>query len=248
MKEGLRLGALCAAVSLLLFGTVASSRAQSAPGVTDKEILIGSCSALEGPSRSLGIETVAGAKAYFNLVNEEGGVHGRKLKLLSYDDSYDPAKTQGCFDRLLAEKVFALGFFVGTPTAVKYVPMAEGAKIPLVGLFTGAQTLYVPMRHWAVNVRASYFDETREQVDGLWKTLGYKKIGVIYPEDAFGITVLEGVRAALKEQGAEPAAIGSYERQTTQVAGAIDAVRGVNPDAVVVVGPANTVAPILKQA
>jgi len=54
-----------------------------------------------------------------------------------------------------------------------------------------------------VNVRASYFDETREQVDGLWKTLGYKKIGVIYPEDAFGSAVLEGVKAALKQQGAE---------------------------------------------
>lgn len=248
MKEGLRSGALCAAVSLFLFGAVASSQAQSAPGVTDKEILIGSCSALEGPSRSLGLETVAGAKAYFNLINEEGGVHGRKLKLLSYDDSYDPAKTQGCFDRLLAEKVFALGFFVGTPTAVKYVPMAEGAKIPLVGLFTGAQTLYVPMRHWVVNVRASYYDETREQMEGVWGILGFKKIAVIYPEDAFGTTVLGGVTEALKAKGAEPVKAASYERQTANVGGAIDTVRAANPDAVVVVGPPNTVAPILKQS
>src|ERR1700686_4854923 len=239
---------LWSAVSLFLFGTLVPDHAQSVPGVTDKEILIGSCSALEGPSRALGTETVAGAKAYFNLVNDEGGVNGRNLKLLSYDDSYDPAKTQACFDCLLDEKVFALGFFVGTPTAVKYVPMAEGAKIPLVGLFTGAQTLYTPLRHWIVNVRASYFDETREQVDGLWKTLGYKKIGVIYPDDAFGTAVLEGVKAALKEHGAEPAAIGSYQRQTAQVGGAIDAVRGSNPDAVVLVGPANTVAPIHNQA
>ena len=112
----------------------------------------------------------------------------------------------------------------------------------------GAQTLYTPLRHWIVNVRASYFDETREQVAGLWKTLAYKKIGVIYPEDAFGTAVLEGVRAALRECGAEPAATGSYQRQTAQVGGAIDTVRGASPDAVVVVGPANTVAPILKQA
>ena len=144
--------------------------------------------------------------------------------------------------------MFALGFFVGTPTAVKYVPMADGAKIPLVGLFTGAQTLYVPLRHWIVNVRASYFDETREQVDGLWKTLGYKKVGVIYPEDAFGTTVLEGVKGALKEHGAEPTAVASYQRQTAEVGGAIDKVRAANPDAVVVVGPANTVAPFIKQA
>src|ERR1700686_1780598 len=195
---------LWSAVSLFLFGTLLPAHAQSVPGVTDKEILIGSCSALEGPSRALGTETVAGAKAYFSLVNDEGGVNGRKLRLLAYDDSYDPAKAQTCFDCLLDEKVFALGFFVGTPTAVKYVPLAEAAKIPLVGLFTGAQTLYTPMRHWVVNVRASYYDETREQMEGVWDILGFKKIGVIYPEDAFGATVLGGVTEALKAKGAEP--------------------------------------------
>jgi branched-chain amino acid transport system substrate-binding protein len=224
------------------------AQAQTAPGVTDKEILIGSCSALEGPSHFLGIETVTGAKAYFAMVNDAGGVDGRKLKLLTYDDSYDPAKTEACFNRLMEQKVFGLGFFVGTPTAVKYIPMAESNKIPLVGLFTGAQTLYVPLRHWIVNVRASYFDETREQIDGMWSALGYKKIGVIYPEDAFGSAVLEGVKAALKSHGAEPIAVASYQRQTAQVGGAIDTVRAAHPDAVVVVGPSNTVAPILKQS
>jgi ABC-type branched-subunit amino acid transport system substrate-binding protein len=232
--------------SLLAAST--SLNAQGVAGVTDKEILIGSCSALEGPSHFLGTETVAGAKAYFAMINDAGGVGGRKLKLLTYDDSYDPAKTEACFNRLMEQKVFALGFFVGTPTAVKYIPMAESSRIPVVGLFTGAQTLYVPLRHWVVNVRASYFDETREQIDGLWGTLGYKKIGVIYPEDAFGAAVLEGVKAALKAHGAEPIAVASYQRQTAQVGGAIDTVKAANPDAVVVVGPSNTVAPILKQS
>jgi len=231
-----------------ILASPAATLAQATPGVTESEILIGSCSALEGPSKFLGQQTVTGAKAYFSWTNDEGGVNGRKLKLVSSDDSYDPAKTQACFDHLMSEKVFALGFFVGTPTAVKYVPLAEANKIPLIGLFTGAQTLYTPLRHWVVNVRASYFDETREQINGLWKTLGYKKIGVIHPDDAFGTAVLEGVKAALKEHGAEPASVASYQRQSAQVGGAIDSVRGANPEAVVVVGPANTVAPILKQA
>jgi branched-chain amino acid transport system substrate-binding protein len=231
-----------------LFAASSPLQAQTTVGVTDREILIGSCSALEGPSHFLGTETVTGAKAYFSMINDAGGVDGRKLKLIAYDDSYDPAKTEACFNRLMDQKVFALGFFVGTPTAVKYIPMAESNKIPLVGLFTGAQTLYVPLRHWVVNVRASYFDETREQIDGLWGTLGYKKIGVIYPEDAFGAAVLDGVKAALKVHGAEPIAVASYQRQTAQVGGAIDTVKAANPDAVVVVGPSNTVAPILKQS
>src|SRR5271166_4409346 len=218
------------------------SAGQTAPGVTEKEILIGSCAALEGPSSFLGRETVAGAEAYFEMVNEEGGVNGRKLRLVSSDDSYDPAKTQACWDKLMAQKVFALGFFVGTPTAVKYVPLAESHEIPLVGLFTGAQTLYVPIRRWVINVRASYFDETREQIEGLWNTLHYKRIGVIYPDDPFGTAVLQGVQEALKANGAEPAAVASYVRQTNQVGEAIDKVKAANPDAVVVVGPSNTVA------
>jgi branched-chain amino acid transport system substrate-binding protein len=227
---------------------VTPTAAQTTPGVTEKEVVIGSCSALEGPSSALGRQTVAGAKAYFSMVNDEGGVHSRKLRLIAYDDSYDPAKTQACFDKLLADKVFALGFFVGTPTAVKYLPLAEENKIPLVGLFTGAQTLYTPLRRWVINVRASYFDETREQIDGMWDTLGYNKIGVIYPDDAFGAAVLDGVKEALKAHGAEPVAAASYQRQTAKVDPAISSVRGANPQAVVVVGPPNTVAPIVKRA
>jgi hypothetical protein len=148
---------------------------QDTPGVSENEVLIGSCSALEGPSHYLGVETVSGAKAYFNLINEENSVHGRKLKLITADDSYDPAKTQTCFDHLMSEKVFALGFFVGTPTAVKYVPMAESAKIP-IGLFTGAQTLCAPLRHWIVNVHAWYFDETREQIDACGKLSATRRL------------------------------------------------------------------------
>jgi hypothetical protein len=101
-------------VCILINGAALPAHGQSAPGVSEGEILIASCSALEGPSHFLGVETVTGAKAYFNLINDEGGVDGRKLKLISADDSYDPAKTQACFDHLMSEKVFALGFFVGT--------------------------------------------------------------------------------------------------------------------------------------
>src|SRR5215469_16493772 len=221
---------------------------QAVPGVSEREILIGSCSALEGPSHFLGTETVTGAKAYLDMTNDAGGVDGRKLKLISHDDSYDPAKTEACFNRLMDQKDFALAFFVGTPTAVKYLPKADEWDLVALGHFTGAQTLYVPLRHWVVNVRASYFDETREQMDGLWGKLGYKKIGVIYPEDPFGTTVLDGVKAALKTHSAEPVAAASYQRQTAQVGGAIDTVRAAKPEAVVVVGPANTVAPILQQS
>ncbi|HUL14789.1 MAG TPA: ABC transporter substrate-binding protein [Terriglobales bacterium] len=236
------------AAAILALPLASSSIAQTTPGVTEHEIVIGSCSALEGPSHFLGTQTVTGASAYFDLINSEGGIHGRKLRLIAYDDSYDPAKTEECFHRLEKQEVFAMGFFVGTPTAVKYVPLADSARIPLIGLFTGAQTLYAPLRHWVINVRASYEDETREQVNGLWDTLGFRKIAVIYPDDAFGGAVLNGVKDALRAKGADVSAEGSYVRQTTHADDAIEKVRAANPQAVVIVGPSNTVGPIVKQA
>jgi branched-chain amino acid transport system substrate-binding protein len=248
MKRWLRTIVYFAAAMLLSAAGSRSTRAQETPGISDREILIGSCSALAGPSSFLGTQTVTGANAYLKLTNDAGGVHGRHVRLISYDDSYDPEKTEACFDHLMREKVFALGFFVGTPTAVKYAPMVESKKIPLVGLFTGAKTLYEPLRHYVLNVRASYADETRKQMNGIWNGLHYRRIGVIHTNDAFGATVLDGVKTALQALGAEPVAVASYPRQTAEVEQAIATVRSANAEAVVLVGPYNTLAAIVKKA
>src|SRR5262245_44991395 len=233
--------------AVLSFAVIPQMCFAGAPGVTSTEILIGSCSALDGPSRMLGLQTVLGASAYIDMVNEEGGVFGRKIRLTPYDDSYDPEKAPGCFARLQKDKVFAAGFFVGTPTAAKYVPMAEESKLPVVGLFAGAQLLYEPVRRYVWNVRASYYDETREQMDRLWE-LGIHKIAVIHPDDAFGAAVVEGVKIALKSHGAAPLAVASFKRQTLEVDGAMSVVSAAKPQAVVLVGPYAPVAEIVKRA
>jgi len=223
------------------------SPAWGEPGVTETEILIGSCSALEGPASFLGTQTVLGAKVYLNQINEQGGIHGRKIKLVAYDDSYEPAKAIECFTRLKKEEVFAAAFFVGTPTGAKHAPMAESAKIPLVGLFTGAQLLHEPFKRYVINVRASYYDEAREQVDNLWNALGMQKIGVIYQDDAFGVAVLEGVKLALKKYNSAPVALGSFPRNTLDVNRGIELVRAANPDGVIMVGPYAPIAEIVKR-
>jgi len=217
------------------------------PGVSANEIRIGSCSALDGPARQLGIETIMGATAYFDYVNEQGGVNGRKLHLISHDDGYDPENTSTCFNQLKRDNVFSAAFFVGTPTAAKYAPMAEAEKLPIVGLFTGAPFLSQPLKRYIVNVRASYNDETREQVDNLWKA-GIRKIGVIYQNDAFGNVVLEGVKAALSAHGATPTGLGKYERNTLAVEEGVQAVHDAQPQAVILASPYAPAARIVKVA
>ena len=215
--------------------------------MTENSILIGSCSALDGPAHFLGKETVLGATTYLHSVNDEGGVFGRKVQLLAFDDSYDPDKAPACFKRMTKEGVFALGFFVGTPTAKVYVPMAQDEKIPVVGLFTGAQMLYEPLKHYIINVRASYYDETREQVDRLWD-VNVHKIGVIYQDDAFGKTVLDGVKLALQKHNSAPVGLGTFARNTMDVDEGLKSLLAARPQAVVVVGPYAPVADIVKKA
>jgi len=234
---------------VLMFTMVIAMAAAPAetPGVTENSILIGSCSALDGPAHVLGRQTVLGASAYLHMVNDDGGVFGRKVQLQAFDDSYDPEKAPACFKRMIKEGVFALGFFVGTPTAKVYVPLAQEEKIPVVGLFTGAQMLYEPLKHEVINVRASYYDETREQVDKLWE-LNIRKIGVIYQDDPFGKAVLEGVKLALQKHNAAPVGLGTFTRNSLDVDAGLREVMAAHPQAVVVVGPYAPTAVIVKRA
>jgi ABC-type branched-subunit amino acid transport system substrate-binding protein len=231
----------------LILSVFLTSAFAETPGITASEIRIGSCSALDGPARQLGLETVLGATTYFDYINDHGGVNGRKLRLLSHDDGYDPERAAPCFSQLTKDDVFSAGFFVGTPTAAKYVPIAESEKIPIIGLFTGAPFLSQPPKRYIINVRASYNDETREQVESLWKT-GVRKIGVIYQDDAFGNAVLEGVKLALSRHSATPAGLGKFVRNTLDVDKGIQDVRSAKPEAVILASPYAPAAKIVKSS
>jgi ABC-type branched-subunit amino acid transport system substrate-binding protein len=119
--------------------------------------------------------------------------------------------------------------------------------MPVVGLFTGAQFLYEPVKHEVFNLRASYNDETREQVDNLWRA-GVRRIAVIYQDDGFGKAILDGVRLALAKHSATPAATGSFVRNTLEVAEGVAAVHAAKPEAVVLAGPYAPAAEIVKLA
>ena len=116
------------------------------PGVSDSEILIGSTAALGGHASFLGTQTVHGSLAYINEINSKGGVHGRQIKLISYDDQYDPPKTVANTQKLISQDgVFALFDYVGTPTSVKIIDLVHQAQIPSIGFFTGAEALRNPL-------------------------------------------------------------------------------------------------------
>lgn len=209
----------------------------STPGVTDQEIVIGSSSALSGHAGQLGTNYLHGAMSRINDINEEGGINGRKIKAIAYDDQYDPEKTIENTQKLINEdRVFALFNYVGTPTAVKIIPIVEEAKIPLVGLFTGANALRDPFRTYIFNTRPSYYQETELAVKYFVDNLKLSKIAVFYQADAYGADGLEGAKIALQKRGLSPVSLGSYERGTLNVEEAVQVIINSKAEAVIMVG------------
>ncbi len=216
-----------------------------AQGLEEQEqaVLFGQSAPLTGPAQQLGTDFRAGILAAFEEANRKGGVHGRKLGLLSLDDAYEPARAAANTKSLVEEHdVFALIGSVGTPTTVVSVPVAAEAGVPFIAPLTGAE--FLRDDHWSnvINLRASYFQETREIVSRLVEDLGIERIAVLYQDDSYGRAGLNGVQAALTARGLDLVAVGVYTRNTTAVKTALLELRAAAPGAVVLIGAYSPVA------
>jgi ABC-type branched-subunit amino acid transport system substrate-binding protein len=223
--------------------------AQAENGVAPDEIVFGQAAVLQGPASALGLGMKEGLLAAFDEVNRKGGVHGRRIKLTSIDDGYEPSKAIVATRKLIEdEKVFALIGPVGTPTAVATQPLAAAAKMPFIGAFTGAGFLRNPKLDNVINIRASYDAETEAWVRHLTEDLKISKIAIFYQDDAYGRAGLSGFEKAMKKRGLAIVAEGTYERNTTAIKTALLAVRKAAPEAVVMVGAYQPSAEFIKLA
>jgi branched-chain amino acid transport system substrate-binding protein len=238
-----------AAATLMASAVLTTADLRAEDGVSADAIVFGQAAVLQGPASALGLGMKAGLEAAFAEVNTKGGVHGRKLKLISVDDGYEPSKAIAATRKLIEEdKVFALIGPVGTPTAVAAQPIAAAAKVPFMGAFTGAGFLRNPKLENVINVRASYDAETEAWVKHLTEDLQIKKIAIFYQDDAFGRAGLSGFKKAMDKRGLEILAEGTFERNTTAVKTALLALRKAAPEAVVMVGPYKPCAAFIKLA
>lgn len=218
-------------------------------GVSADTILFGQAAALEGPSSALGQRMRQGIVSAFTEINAKGGIHGRKLQLISRDDGYDPDRSVAQTMRLIEhDKVFALIGAVGTPTAMATIPITSAHNIPFIGPFTGAEFLRDPELSNVVNIRASYSAEAEAWIRHLTEDRRFTRIGILYQDDSFGRDGLAGVKRALARRGLELAAEGTYERNTRAVASAWRMLKRVEPEAIVMVGTYGPCAEFIKLA
>jgi ABC-type branched-subunit amino acid transport system substrate-binding protein len=231
------------AVRVIAFGLSAAtvlgmtSPGYAEPGVSADKIVFGQAAPLSGPAAALGTGMRDGILAAFAEANKAGGVHNRKLELVSADDGYEPKQSIETTTKLIKENnVFALIGPVGTPTSMAVQPIIDEAKVPFIGPFTGAEGLRNPYRPLVVNVRASYFQETEMMVERLTKDLGVSKIAIFYQDDAYGRAGLDGVKRALDKRTMKLVAEGTYERNTVAVKQALLDIRKGDPQAVIMIG------------
>jgi ABC-type branched-subunit amino acid transport system substrate-binding protein len=190
-----------------------------------------------------------GILAAFEAANREGGVAGRKLELISYDDGYEPDRSIKQTRQLIdADKVFGLIGPVGTPTSGATQPIATNAGVPFVGPFTGAGFLRNASLGNVVNVRATYAAETEAWIRYLVDEGKMTRVAILYQDDAFGRVGLSGVTAALAKRDMELVARSTYQRNTTAVKVALLDIRKAKPDAVVMVGAYKPISEFIKLA
>jgi ABC-type branched-subunit amino acid transport system substrate-binding protein len=218
-------------------------------GITPDSILVGQSCALSGPAADLGANMRAGLEASFAKINDAGGIKGRKVILISRDDGYEPSQAIANTRQLIEEDgVFLLIGEVGTPTSQAAVPIAEKARVPFVGPFTGAEFLRNPFKKYVINVRGSYNQEMERLVQYLVDRNGIKKVACFYQNDGYGLAGLSGLETALRKREMDIVGTGTYERNTVAVKGALLDIRKSNPEAVVMVGAYKPCAEFIRLA
>ena len=232
---------------VLLSALVLFAGPTSAQGVTADAITLGQSASLTGPMGELGAEMKAGAEAYFNAVNEAGGVNGRKIYLLSLDDAGAPDRTKANTMKLINdEKVFALFGYTGAYSINPILPLVEKNKVPLFAPASGDMATREPVSRYVFNIRASYVEETEKIVEQLTRR-GLTKIALFYQNDAYGRAGLAGLERALRQRKSNILIFGSTDRNSTNVASSAQTIAKSGAQAVIISSGANTASAFIKE-
>lgn len=203
----------------------------------DSPIVLGASLPLSGINKELGDEVSTGAKIWFNHINESGGIKGREIKFIAYDDKYEPQNTAHNLERLLKQDgAFALFGFVGTPTIQKIFPQVTSMNIPMVASYTGAGFLRQKDAKGVVNFRTSYQNEIDTLIEHLHVTQGLTRFAIFYQNDVYGEEGYISTVNALKNHDLKLSGEGTYKRNTLSIRHALHEIQSTNPEAIIIVG------------
>lgn len=195
---------------------LSSTLSTAQQGVSNTEITLGSIQDLSGPLAGFGKQARLGMMLAVDEINEQGGVNGRKLKLIVEDSGYDPKKAVLAAQKLVnQDKIFMMVGHIGTAQNMAAMPVQFEKNVINFFPITAAREMYEPFHKLKYSFAATYFDQMRRAVPQMVKDKGAKKVCTIYQDDDFGLEVLRGGEAGLKSLNMEYAEKTSFKRGAT---------------------------------
>ena len=220
-----------ALATLALTATLSIAQTQ---GVSKTEILVGTIQDFSGPLAGYGKQVRNGMLLRIEEVNEQGGVHGRRLKLAAEDDGYDPKKAVLAAQKLVnQDKIFIMAGHLGTAQNMAAMPVQFDKNVINFFPVTAAREMYEPFHKLKYAFAATYFDQMRTTLPKMVKDKGAKKVCTIYQDDDFGLEVMRGAEAGLKTINMELAEKTSYKRGATDFSSQVAKMKAANCDMVV---------------
>ena len=231
MKNQKLAQALIAAAFALAAAPLAIAQTQ---GVSKTEIVIGTEQDLSGPIVAFSKQLKNGMEMRVEEINAAGGIHGRKLKLLVEDHGYDPKKAVLATQKLVQkDKIFAMVGLIGTPTAMAAMPILFAKNIPNLFPITAAREMYEPLHRLKYSVTATYYEQVRASVKHMVRLKGFKKVCTLYQDDDFGLEVMRGAEAGLKEINMALAEKTTYKRGATDFSSQVAKMKDTGCDLVI---------------
>ena len=211
-------------VLVMALGLAAVAAAET--GVTKDEIVIGSHQDLSGPLAGWGTQVKMGLELRAKQINDAGGIHGRKIRLVIEDSKYDPKTAIMVTNKMISrDKVFAFVGNLGSPTAGATKPIISRKKIPQMFPLTAASLFFEPYDRYSFGGFVPYYDQARVAVKYFVEKKGYKRIGLLYQDDEYGSIVKKGVEDQLAVYKMKLVGTESYKRGATQFSSQITKLR-----------------------
>jgi branched-chain amino acid transport system substrate-binding protein len=230
----MKLKALAACAALSVMALAATQAYAQNQGVTKDEILIGSIQDLSGPLAGYGKQLRFGMMLRVDEINEQGGINGRKLKLLVEDDGYDPKKAVLAAQKLVnQDKIFIMAGHLGTAQNLAAMPVQFEKNIINFFPVTAAREMYEPFHKLKYSFAATYFDQMRSALPKMVKDKSAKKVCTMYQDDEFGLEVVRGAEAGLKTMGMEFTERTSFKRGATDFSSQVAKMKAGGCDLVV---------------
>ena len=220
--------------SMALGLTMVTSGAWAQQGVAKTEITLGTIQDLSGPLAGFGKQARNGMQLRIDEINEQGGIHGRKLVLKVEDSGYDPKRALLAAQKLVnQDKIFLMAGHIGTAGNVASFPVQFDKNVINFMPLTAAREMYEPTHRLKYAMLSTYYDQMHTVLPRMVKDKNAKKVCAIYQDDEFGLEVLRGAEAAMKDMGSALVEKTSFKRGATDFSSQVARMKAAGCDLVV---------------